>query len=50
MSLVLALSSRYAVISVSMKPGATEFTVMPLEPTSLASDFVKPLNPALAYE
>ena len=49
-SLVLALSSRYAVMSVSIKPGATEFTVIPLEPTSLASDFVKPLKPALADE
>ena len=36
-----------AVMSVSMKPGATAFTVMPREATSRATDFVKPTIPAL---
>ena len=35
-------------MSVSTKPGATALTVMPREPTSLATDLVKPMNPALA--
>ena len=33
---------------VSMKPGATALTVMPREPTSLASDLVNPIRPAFA--
>ena len=49
-SLFLALSSRNAVIPVSINPGATEFTVIPLEPTSLANDLVKPLRPAFAED
>ena len=36
-----------AVMSVSMKPGATAFAVMPREATSRATDFVKPTIPAL---
>ena len=40
-NLSLASSSKYAVMSVSIKPGATEFTVIPLEPTSLARALVK---------
>ena len=36
-----------AVMSVSMKPGATAFTVMEREATSRATDFVKPMMPAL---
>ena len=35
------------VISLSMKPGATAFTVIPLEPTSLAMALVNPRIPAL---
>jgi hypothetical protein len=35
-------------MSVSMKPGATQFTVMLRAPTSRASDFEKPIMPALA--
>ena len=35
-------------MSVSMKPGATTFTVMPREPISRASDFEKAMMPALA--
>ena len=35
-------------MSVSMKPGATTLTVMPRQPTSRASDLVKPIMPALA--
>ena len=35
-------------MSVSMKPGATTFTVMPREPISLASDLLKAMIPALA--
>ena len=35
-------------MSVSMKPGATQFTVMLRLPTSRASDLVKPTTPALA--
>ena len=34
--------------SVSMKPGHTAFTVMPIRATSLASDCVSPTTPALA--
>jgi len=36
-----------AVMSVSMNPGAKAFTVMPREPSSLATDCVKPIKPAL---
>ena len=35
-----------AVMSVSMKPGATAFTVMLRLPISCASDFVSPIRPA----
>jgi len=41
-----SLSAR--VMSVSMKPGATTFAVMPREPTSRASDLVNPIIPAFA--
>ncbi len=45
----LALLLRHArVISVSINPGATALTVIPREPTSRASDLVKPIMPALA--
>ena len=36
--------SKKDVISVSIYPGATQFTVMFLEPNSFASDLVKPLS------
>ena len=36
------------VMSVSMKPGATQLTVMLRLPTSCASDLVKPISAALA--
>ena len=39
--------SRPAVMSVAMKPGATQLTVMLVRPSSLASDRVNPLSPAL---
>ena len=42
-----ALSVMAAVISVSMKPGATAFTVIVREATSRATDFVNPITPAL---
>ena len=35
-------------MSVSMNPGATTLTVMPRDPTSLATALVKPISPALA--
>ena len=38
-------SFKAAVISVATKPGAMQFTVIPLEPTSLASDLLKKLIP-----
>ena len=34
------------VISVSIQPGAIQFTVIPLEATSLAIDCVNPIRPA----
>ena len=34
-------------MAVSMKPGATAFTVMPREANSLATDFVMAINPTL---
>jgi hypothetical protein len=34
-------------MSVSMKPGAIAFAVMPREATSRRTDFVKPITPAL---
>ena len=34
-------------MAVEMKPGATQFTVMPREATSRASDFDMPIMPAL---
>src|SRR5581483_6479386 len=40
-------SFRPWVISVSMKPGATAFTLMPMRPTSRARDRVKPISDAL---
>jgi hypothetical protein len=40
-------SPRLRVISVSIKPGATAFTVMPNGPTSRASERVKPTSDAL---
>ena len=43
-----ASSGSSLVISVSMKPGATAFTVTPREPISRASDLVNPSIPALA--
>ena len=39
-----------AVMSVTMKPGATAFAVMPNGPSSMASVLVKPCIPALAAE
>ena len=39
--------SKNSVISVSIKPGAIEFTLIFLEPNSFASDFVKPPKAAL---
>ena len=36
-----------AVMSVSMKPGAIAFAVMPRDATSRATDLVKPMMPAL---
>ena len=47
--LFLASLFKNEVISVSMNPGAIELTVMPLEPNSFASDFVKPPKPSFAY-
>ena len=35
-------------MAVSMKPGATQLTVMPRLATSAASDLVMPIIPALA--
>jgi hypothetical protein len=37
-------------MSVSTKPGATQLTVMPRLPISLASDLVIPAAPAFAAE
>ena len=42
----LNFSPRTSVISVSINPGATAFTVIPLLPTSLANDLVIPITPA----
>ena len=39
-----------AVMSVTMKPGATAFTVTPNPPSSIASVFVNPCRPAFAAE
>ena len=36
--------------SVSIGPGAMQFTVIPVCPTSLARDFVRPIIPALAAQ
>ena len=44
---VRAASGRTAVISVSMKPGATALTVTPRVASSLARDLVRPMSPAL---
>ena len=43
----MTLQLRDFVISVSINPGATQLTVIPLLPTSWARDFVKPDMPAL---
>ena len=40
------LSLRASVIGEAMKPGATQFTVMPRLATSAASAFVMPTTPA----
>ena len=40
------LGSKTSVISVRIKPGATTFVLMFLEPSSLATDFEKPIIPA----
>ena len=47
-----ALSSavKLAIMSVSITPGATQFTVMPEGPSSLASALVRPITPAFAAE
>ena len=34
-------------MSVSIKPGAKAFTVIPRDPSSRATDFVKPIKAAL---
>ncbi len=47
-SLPFCASPSAAVIAVSMKPGATRFTVTPRLATSCASAFVSPASPALA--
>ena len=49
-SLYDSLNAIARVMSVSMKPGATTFTVMLREPISRASDFEKPIIPAFAAE
>ena len=46
-SLFFTLSGMFETISVSMNPGATALTVMPLPASSLASDLVKAATPAL---
>jgi hypothetical protein len=38
------------VMSLTMNPGATQFTVMPNLPSSMASVLVRPCRPALAVE
>ena len=42
----LTCSLNFCVISVSIKPGATAFTVMPRDASSFAADFVRPITPA----
>ena len=42
----LCSSVRLLVIAEETKPGAIAFTVIPLEATSKARDFVKPIIPA----
>ena len=39
-----------AFMSVSINPGATEFTVMPEGASSFAKDFVKPISAAFEAE
>ena len=46
-SVFLASSVIAAVMSVSMKPGATTFARMFRDASSLATDFVSPISPAL---
>ena len=41
------VSGSTAVISVSINPGATAFTVIPLDASSLAAVLVRPITPAL---
>ena len=43
-------SGSTSVMSVAMKPGAMQLTVIPREPTSWASDLEKPIMPALDAE
>jgi hypothetical protein len=45
---LLLLGRQAAVMSVAMKPGATQLTVMLREPSSRASARVMPATPALA--
>ena len=45
-----AAGGRSLVMSVSISPGATAFTVIPREATSSASALVKPIRPAFAAE
>jgi len=42
----LAFSGSFAVISVSINPGAIALTVTPLGASSLAAVLVKPISPA----
>ena len=48
--LSLTSSGRPAVMSVSIKPGATALTLTDRPANSLAADFVKPMIPAFAAE
>ena len=48
--LSICSSDKVLVISVSMKPGEIEFTLIFLEDNSLARDFVKPKRPDLDAE
>ena len=41
-------SDSLSVMSLAMKPGATQLTVMPLDATSRASDLLMPCSPAFA--
>ena len=48
--LSICSSDKALVMSVSMKPGEIEFTLIFLDDSSLASDFVKPKRPDLDAE